>query len=135
MAVQGTGLGKGSSVSSMRDPTSFDARSGAAKKPQTSYETKWGMKDRDGSDATNEDAGPSNPGTGPAAVEPNPLDGGIRKDIPTTLEPKWGMKDGHGRSLDSGSGGRVLGEAILSGASTLPSGESYGDAKPVRQPG
>lgn len=131
MAVQGSGLGKGSDVSSMTDPTSFNARSGAAKKPQTDFPTKWGMKDRDGTDATNEDAGPSNPGTGPAAVMPEPLDGGIRKDIQTTLAANPGTpKDGHGRGLDSSIGGKVLGEAILSGAGSLPSGESYSSAGP-----
>lgn len=134
MAVQGSGLGGNPDTAAMKDPTGFNARSGAAKSPQTSFPTKWGMKDRIGSQK--EDAGPSNPGTGPAAVEPNPLDGGIRKDIQGALDVNPGTpKDGHGRGLDSGSGGRVLGEAILSGASTLPSGESYGDAKPVRQPG
>lgn len=128
MAVQGSGLGSNPDTAAMKDPTSFDARSGAAKKPQTSFEQKWGMKDRIGNSTV---AGPANPGTGPLADQPNPQDGGIRKDIATSLSANPGTpKDGHGRGLDAGLGGRVLGEAILSGASTLPSGESYSSAGP-----
>ena len=54
----------------MSDQTSYDARSGAGKRPQTSFPDKWGMKDM----TEFSGAGPSDPGTGPDASSPNPLD-------------------------------------------------------------
>ncbi len=146
MAQQGSGLGKGPDGGHFSDPTKYDARSGgAAKNTQKSFDTKWGMKDADGNDESNridQEAGPSNAGTGPQADPPGPLDfltpaqrGKTLKRQPANLEAKWGMTDANGKGVDNGLAGKVLGEAILSGASTLPSGESYSNSKPVRQPG
>lgn len=143
MAQQGSGLGKGPDEGHFKDQTSFNARAGAAKVTQKDFPTKWGMKDRDGSDDTNEDVGPSNPGTGPlsggdagATALLTPAERGkVLKRQPAVLQSKWGMTDANGKGVDNANGLKVLGEAILSGASTLPSGESYGNSKPVRQPG
>lgn len=135
MAQQGSGLGKGPDPA-MQDQTSFNARNGAAKNPQTSFPVHPGMKDPDGSDETNEAVGPVNPGSGPDASSPNPLDPTkVGKRVDTSFDASWGATDGHGKGVDKSIGGKVLGEAILSGSAKLPDSESYGNAKPVRQPG
>ena len=131
MAVQGSGLGKGPDSGAMKDQTSYDARSGAAKKTQTSFGQKWGMRDRIKFDG----AGPTNPGSGPDASSPNPLDpeprGKVLRRQPTAGNARtpWGQRGAasdmsssqqSGKTLDPSLSGRVLGEAIISGASKLP---------------
>jgi hypothetical protein len=130
MAQQGSGLGKGPDDGAFTNRTSFDARSGSAKRIQTEFAQKWGMKDADGSDESKEDAlnaSPSNPGTGPLADSPRPLDlltpeqrGKTLRRQPSPLQSKWGMVDANGKGVDGALGGKVLGEAILSGAASLP---------------
>lgn len=141
MAVQGNGLGKGPDEGAMKEQTKYDARSGAAKATQKSYPTKWGMKDQQHL----ADAGPKNPGTGPLAggassiLDPeSPAERGKvlrRQPAPGEMKTPWGQVDANGKGLDQSLSGKVLGEAILSGAAKLPASESYGNAKPVRQPG
>lgn len=123
MAQQGSGLGKGPDGSDMTDPTGYNARSGAAKQTQKTFEQSWGMKDM----TKLSGIAPSDPGTGPVANSPNPLDGiPIRNEDGDPPKTSWGMKG----TVDHALGGRVLGEAILSGAATLPSGESYSKSGP-----
>lgn len=116
----------------MADQTKFDARSGAAKRPQTSFPTKWGMSDQ--TKMSGLVGGASNLGTGPDASSPNPLDAEPRvrnlKRQPQVLTAKWGMTDANGKGVDNTIGGKVLGEAILSGASKLPSGLSADGSAP-----
>lgn len=106
----------------MADQTKFDARAGAAKRPQGSFATKWGMTDQ--TKMSGLVGGASNLGTGPDASSPNPLDPEPRvknlKRQPQALEAKWGMKDANGKGVDNSMAGKVLGEAILSGSSKLP---------------
>lgn len=118
MAVSGSGLGKGPDPA-MKDQTSYNARSGAAKHPQTSFDTKWGMKDQTGMNGV----GPGNPGRGPDASSPNPVDllspgerGKTLRKQPNPLKSSWGMKDADGKGVDADIGGRVIGEAIVGGA-------------------
>lgn len=136
MAQQGSGLGKGPDPA-MQDQTSFNARNGAAKKPQTNFPVHPGMTDNQ---RAMNGVSPSDPGSGPDASSPNPLDPQTAKqrgdyEGPDEVKASWGMKDGHGKGLDTSIGGKVIGEAILSGSAKLPESESYGSAKPVRQPG
>lgn len=97
----------------------IDPRSGAAKKTQNSFEDKWGMKDM----TTMSGIAPGSPGSGPDASSPNPLDpeprGKVLQDQPVA---KWDQVNGDGQGLDQNIGGKVIGEAILSGAGKLPSG-------------
>lgn len=131
MAVQGSGLGKGPDGGAFKDQTSTNvARDGAAKRPQTSFDTKWGMKDM-----TSFSAGPKMPGTGPDASSPNPLDPQPKdKDAQSSFNASWNMKDANGQGVDKNIGGRVIGEAILSGSAKLPASETYSNAGPVRKP-
>lgn len=121
MAQQGSGLGKGPDGNSMQDQTSMNGRSGGqAKRTQTNFPVHPAMKDPDGNDDTNENVGPSNPGTGPDASSSNPLDPTVRgKTVQSTFPAKWDMKDANGKGVDHNIGGKVIGEAILSGASKL----------------
>lgn len=140
MAQQGSGLGKGPDGDAFTDQTSFNARAGAAKQTQKSFETKWGMKDPDGNDETNEAVGPVNPGSGPDASSGNPLDPQSVADrgkrrAPADMKTPWGMTGADGKGLDNSIGGRVIGEAILSGSAKLPTSESYSSAGPGRKPG
>lgn len=139
MAQQGSGLGKGPDGNDMTEQQHYDARSGAAKKAQTSFPVHPGMADR----TSFSGAGPSSPGSGPDAGAPEPMDGGIpgpnrgktlrRTPNPATARTSWDMKGAApnmspsqqtGKTLDTGIGGRVLGEAILSGSTKLPASTS-----------
>jgi hypothetical protein len=100
--------------SGMTDQTSSNiARDGAAKKPQTSFPVKDGMKDM----TTMSGIAPSNPGTGPDASSPNPLDPEPRakllKKQGSELQAAWDQKDGDGDGLDNAIGGQVMDEAQL----------------------
>jgi hypothetical protein len=90
------------------------ARDGAAKNPQTSFPVKETMKDM----TTLSGVGPSNPGSGPDASSPNPLDAEPRAKLlrsqGSTLAPAWDMKDGDGDGLDTDIGGAVISEGELS---------------------
>lgn len=164
MAVQGSGLGKGPDDGAFTEQTKYDARKGAAKRAQTSFPTKWGMSDQTklSGIAPSESVGANNASGAlsgpPDASSPNPLDPEPRvknlKRQPQVLQPTWQSKgaapdmspsqktgkDVHGMppgtSLGSSpTAGKVLGEAVLSGSTSLPKGESYSNSGPVRQPG
>jgi hypothetical protein len=117
MAVKGSGT-KPMGPPMQDQTTGYDARSGAAKKPQKTFPLTHGMKDM----TKMSGIAPSNPGTGPDASSPNPLDPEppIKRMVrqPATLEAKWGMKTGDGKGLDN-SGPAVMSEAVLSGSSKL----------------
>jgi hypothetical protein len=89
------------------------ARDGAAKKPQTSFPVKDGMKDM----TTLSGIAPANPGTGPDGGSPNPLDAEPRmKSLHgqgASLQTAWGQTDGDGDGLDLGLGAQVMDEAQL----------------------
>jgi hypothetical protein len=93
----------------MKDQTSGNiARDGAAKRPQTKFAVKAGMKN---SQAYSADKGIG--GSGPDASSPNPLakeaiSKGF-KDAPAA----WGMKDSNDRGVDHDQGRAVLSEAAL----------------------
>lgn len=128
MANQGSGLGKGPDGDVMQDQTSFNARNGAAKKPQTSFEIHPGMTDNQRAMAG---VSPTDPGSGPDAVASNPLSGvPVRGEDSPPPKASWDMKGADGKGLDNSIGGRVLGEAILSGAAKLPTDESYSTGGP-----
>jgi hypothetical protein len=146
MAVQGSGLGKGPDSGAMKEQTSYDARSGAAKKTQTSFPQKWGMRDRISFDG----AGPSSPGSGPDASSPNPLDpeprGKVLRRQPTSGNARtpWGQKGAAdrmapsqqvGNTYDPSLSGKVLGEAIISGSSKLPGSTSEASGPGVKYTG
>jgi hypothetical protein len=128
MAVKGSGLGAGPDGSRV-DQTKFDARSGAAKRTQTKFPIKDTMKDQ----TSLSYAGPANPGTGPDAdpadvMSPEPKGKTLHRQS-QILFNRWGMKGAApdmtdsaktGKTLDANIGGKVLGEAILSGSSNLP---------------
>jgi hypothetical protein len=103
----------------MKDQTSSNiARDGAAKRPQTSFATKEGMRSRIGSVP-----GVKGYGTGPDADPANPIapmkEGKTFKDAPAA----WGMRDANGQSVNHDLGRRVLGEGVLSaGPGKQPSG-------------
>jgi hypothetical protein len=90
------------------------ARDGAAKNPQTSFPVKETMKDM----TTLSGVAPANPGTGPDASSPNPLDAEPREKLlkkqGSVLAPAWDMKDGMGEGLDDTIGGAVMDEGELS---------------------
>lgn len=135
MAVQGSGT-KGN-VSGEKDPTSYNARSGAAKKVQSSVATTWGMKDQTKLSGV---TGGIDPNSGvwahpPDASSPNPLEQEPKsknlKRQAQILETPWrSMKSPNpGQGLNPNLSGKVLGEAILSGSTKLPavgSGSSNG---------
>lgn len=110
--------------------TAFGGRNGAAKKTQTSFPDKWGMKDMNKESGVTSGIDPNsgawaNP---PDASSPNPLDTEPKsKDLKkqaAILTSSWGMTDANGRGVDPNIGGKVLGEAILSGASSIPASTS-----------
>ena len=110
------------------DQTHFDARSGAPKHPQTSFPVKDGMKDQNAPSGVTSAIAPIHPGVGPDASAADVMDpetpaqrGKTLRHQPTTLEAKWGAKGGDGQGVDNDIGGKVLGEAILSGSTKLPS--------------
>jgi hypothetical protein len=89
------------------------ARNGSAKNPQTSFDVRDTMKDM----TTLSGVAPANPGTGPDASSPNPLEGQSRPKLlnkqGSTLAPAWDMKDGMGEQLDDTIGGAVMDEGEL----------------------
>lgn len=125
MAQQGSGLGKGPDPA-MKDQTSYNARSGAAKRTQTSFGVHPGMTDNQRAQAG---ISPANPGSGPDASSPNPTANGPTRG---PVKASWDMKDANGKGVDNNIGGKVLGEAILSGAAKLPASESYSTGRPSR---
>lgn len=141
MANQGSGLGKDAdgdsfTTDTMKDQSSFNARDGAAKKPQTSFQIHPGMTDQQRAMAG---VSPANPGDGPVADGPKAYDPLSASERGKTLrrQPQegamrssWDMKGADGKGLDNSIGGKVLGEAILSGSAKLPSSESYSTSGP-----
>lgn len=139
MAVQGSGLGAGPDPKMVGQQGSYDARKGAAKTPQTTFPVKGGMKDQNAPSGVTSSVGPVHPGKGPDASMADVMDPyssadkgkalrrqpGARQGNPGgegTLQASWGMKSDPERgSLDSNLSGKVLGEAILSGSTKLPS--------------
>jgi hypothetical protein len=127
MAVQGSGLGAGPDPK-MVNSQNYDARNGAAKKPQTDFAVKGGMKDQNAPSGVTSAVGPVHPGKGPDASMKDVMDpysaadkGKTLRRQPTVLAASWGMKSDPERgSLDSNLSGKVLGEAILSGSTKLP---------------
>src|ERR1035437_909045 len=124
MAVQNSGLGAGPDPKMQDRITNspIDPRSGAAKHPQTSFADAYGMKDMTSLSGIS----PANPGNGPDASSPNPLDPMPRTKLltrqPDTLKANPGTPvDGDGDGLDNEIGGQVIDEAILSGSTALPS--------------
>jgi hypothetical protein len=147
MAVQNSGLGAGPDTGEFKDQTSFDARKGAPKKAQTDFAVKDGMKDQNAPSGVTSSVSPIHPGVGPDASAADVMDpetpaergkklrkqpgalipgpGGSGSQFsPDTLRPSWGMKGGMGQTVDPDIGGKVLGEAILSGSTKLPASTS-----------
>lgn len=118
MAVQGSGV-VGSTVDPpMQARISFDARSGAAKHPQTSFPTHPGMTSQQ---QAMSGVSPANPGSGPdgsapGAMTPEPRVRVLRRqpDVPTA---SWNMKDANGNGVDPTMAGRVLSDGILKDSS------------------
>ena len=138
MAVQNSGT---KSRSNNPDPPmvdqsrGYDARSGAPKRVQANVATKWGMHDK------NPEVGVTaglNPMTGvwadppdassPNVMDPEPKGKNLRRQaqILQTTHGMRGASDGmtpsqsDGNTLEANIGGKVLGEAILSGSTNLP---------------
>ena len=122
MAEQNSGLGKGPDGPRVdQTPGNMARDGGVAKHPQTSFKDTWGMKDMTSMSGIS----PAVPGTGPDASSPNPLDPEPQSKLlrrqPTDLKANPGTPvDGDGDGLDYGLGGKVLGEAILSGSTAFP---------------
>jgi hypothetical protein len=138
MAVQGSGLGKGPDPA-MVDQTHYDARSGAAKRTQTSFPVKEGMKDQTQYSRVGPGMSPGgepNPAYhfGPDAGSANPSGPASPADS-ETVKASWDMKGGMGQGVDPDIAGKVLGEAILSGASRLPAATSEQSGAGPKQPG
>lgn len=97
-----------------KDQTSSNvARDGAAKRPQSSFPTKWGMRDVT---AELSSVSPANPGVGPDASSANPLDPTVPgKKVQSSFETKWGHRDANGKSIN----GVHSGQAVLDEASHL----------------
>lgn len=99
----------------MSDQTNTNiARDGAAKKPQTNFPVKSGMKNSNDTSKL-QGISPKSPGFGPDAGGPSVLDPskGLKKfgDVKAT----WNMKDANGDSINNESGRQVLSEAALLG--------------------
>ncbi len=144
MAVKGSGIGAGPDPK-MVDQQHYDARKGAPKKALTTFETKWGMKDQNKPSGVTSAIAPIHPGVGPDASAADVMDpetpaergktlrrqpGGVGAQtsngtwVPGKLSSSWGMKGGDGQGVDNDMSGKVLGEAILSGSTKLPSAVS-----------
>jgi len=129
MAVQGSGLGDGPDPKMVGQQGNYDARKGAPKKPQTSFPVKDTMKDQNAPSGVTSAISPIHPGVGPDASAKDVLDpespaqrGKVLKRQSGVLQASWGMKgDPERGSLNSDLSGKVLGEAILSGSTKLPS--------------
>ena len=118
MAVQGSGLGAGPDPKMADQTNSNVARDGAAKRPQTSFPVKDGMKDM----TVMSGIGPG--ASGPDASSPNPLDAEpLGKAVKRVTESSWGQKTGDGDAFDPNMSGAVLREAVQSGAK-LPASTS-----------
>lgn len=91
------------------------ARDGARKKTQTKYPVKEGMKDQ----TKLSGIGPRDPGNGPDASSPNPLDpepsNKLLRRQPQVLKSSWGMKDADGQGVDNDLAQKVLGDAARMG--------------------
>lgn len=143
MANQGSGLGKGPDSGAFSDQTHFDARAGAPKKVQTSFPDSKGMKDMNEQSGVTGGIGGGGFKGAPDASSPNPLDPEPRVKVmhkqSQVLAPVWDSKgaapdmspshqtgkDVHGMPPgtplgSSPSAGKVLSEAVLSGASKIP---------------
>jgi len=91
----------------MSDQTDSNiARDGAAKRTQTKFPVKEGMKDM-----TTYSAGPANPGVGPDASSANPLDPEPKSKKSGEVKASWGMRDANGQSVNGELGKAVLAEA------------------------
>jgi hypothetical protein len=109
MAYQTNGGTAAPAKQGMKDLTNTNiARDGAAKRPQTSFATTHGMRDR-----TAEMAGvsPANPGVGPDADPANPLSPSPKLKKFPDAPAKWGMRDANGQSVNGNLGHAVLAEA------------------------
>lgn len=157
MAVKGSGLGAGPDTGEFTEPTKYDARSGAAKKVQTDFPVTSNMKDQNAPSGATSAIGPVHPGVGPDASAADVMDpespaqrgkalrkqpGALVPDAnggsaytPGTLKASWGKKGGMGQDVDNALGGKVLGEAILSGATKLPATTSDASGPDPKQPG
>lgn len=148
MAVKGSGTGTaGPDNGALVDQTHYDARKGAAKKPLTSFETKWGMKDQNSPSGVTSVIAPIHPGVGPDASAADVMDpetpaqrGKVNRRqvsaqtsngdwVPGKLASSWGMKGGNGQGVDNDMSGKVLGEAILSGSTRLRSRTTVGRSR------
>lgn len=90
----------------MQDQTSSNiARDGAAKRPQTNFPVKAGMKDQV---KAMSGVSPANPGVGPDADPANPLSPSPKLKKFGDVKTSWGMKGAPGD-----------GKAVLSEASSL----------------
>ena len=126
------------------DQTKFDARNGAPKHPQTSFAVKEGMKDQNAPSGVTSAISPIHPGAGPDASAADVLDPETPAQRGKTLRrqpgegqlmAKWDMKGGDGQGVDNNMAGKVLGEAILSGASKLPAATSAQSGPGVKYTG
>ena len=146
MAVKGSGTGTaGPDKGAFTEQTHYDARKGAAKKPQTDFPVKGGMKDQNAPSGVTSAIAPIHPGVGPDASAADVMDpetpaqrgkvlrrqpGGVGAlttngtYVPGKLNSSWGMKGGNGQGVDNDMSGKVLGEAILSGSTRLPASTS-----------
>lgn len=97
----------------MKDNTSSNiARDGAAKKPQTSFPVKQGMRSRSGEVAGVKGAGPD---AASDASSPNVLDPSKRGKTFKDAPAKWDMKDANGQSVNHELGKQILNEGALTG--------------------
>lgn len=92
----------------MTDQTSSNiARDGAAKRPQTKFPVKEGMKNQT---EVLSGVSPANPGVGPDADPANPLSPSPQRKKFDDVKTSWGMKGKHDPAL---------GSAVLSEAANL----------------
>jgi hypothetical protein len=97
----------------MQDQTSSNiARDGAAKKPQTNFPVKEGMRSRVGEVSGVSGSGPNG---APDASSPNPLDPTKRGKTFPDAPAKWGMRDANGSSVNHELGRQILNEGALTG--------------------
>lgn len=115
MAVKGSGVVASTIDPPMKTPEStspVDPRAGRAKRTQTSFATKPGMRSRIGEVTGVVGHGPDG---APDASSPNPMDPSptdkILRRQPQVLKSSWGMKDANGQSINGNLGHEVLTEA------------------------
>lgn len=119
MAVKGSGTVAQTIDPKMQDRISdspIDPRAGAAKRTQTAFPVKPGMKDM--TDASKlRGISPSSPGFShaPDASSPNPLDPSptdkVLRRQPGELKSSWGMLDANKQSVNGELGKAILAEA------------------------